>query len=122
MYSYNDVSRYEKKRLSKILFFLTKFRKTISLNCLIYNNITLICNFFNSITENFNVKKEIQYVRLIQDFDFQHLFVENLLREKIQKFDFLFVIFINENIQNFVIIFAQLTIDLLKIKMNGSKI
>ena len=67
------------------------------------------------------VGKGTQCARLAQDLDFQHLSVGDLLREEINKLSSPFSNFISESIQSSVIIPAQLTIDLLKAKMNASK-
>ncbi len=66
------------------------------------------------------IGKETQCARLTQDLNFQHLSVENLLREEIDRPGSNFATFIRESMQSSVIISAQLTVNLLKAKMNIS--
>lgn len=65
--------------------------------------------------------KGTQCARLAQDLGFQHLSVRDLLREEIHQLDSPFAAFISESIQSSVIIPAQLTVNLLKVKMSASK-
>ena len=65
--------------------------------------------------------KGTQCAQLAQDLKFQHLSVGDLLREEIDRLGSPFASFINESIQSSVIIPAQLTVNLLKTKMNVSK-
>lgn len=67
------------------------------------------------------MKKETQCARLAQDLDFQHLSVEDLLREEIHRLNSPFATFISESIQSSVIIPAQLTVNLLRAKISASK-
>ncbi|CAF9938705.1 MAG: HD domain-containing protein 2 [Heterodermia speciosa] len=67
------------------------------------------------------VGKGTQCAQLAQDLKFQHLSVGDLLREEIDRLGSPFASFINESIQSSVIIPAQLTVNLLKTKMNVSK-
>ncbi|KAL9100161.1 MAG: hypothetical protein Q9163_004435 [Psora crenata] len=64
--------------------------------------------------------KGTQCARLAQDFGFQHLSVGDLLREEIDRPGSPFATFISESIRSSVIIPAQLTVSLLKAKMDLS--
>ncbi|KAL9613099.1 MAG: hypothetical protein Q9167_002356 [Letrouitia subvulpina] len=68
------------------------------------------------------VGKGTQCARLARDLGFQHLSVGDLLREETHRLDSPFASFINESIQNSVIIPAQLTVNLLKVKISTSKL
>jgi len=74
----------------------------------------------NWITGGSGVGKGTQCARLAQDLDFQHLSVGDLLREEIDRPGSPFATFIRESIQSSVIIPAQLTVSLLKAKMDAS--
>ena len=58
--------------------------------------------------------KGTQCARLVQGLGFQHLSIEDLLREENQQLDSLFATFISESIQSSVVIPAQLTVNLLE--------
>lgn len=74
----------------------------------------------NRVTGGPGVGKGTQCARLAQDLDFQHLSVGDLLREEIDRPGSPFATFIRESMQSSVIIPAQLTVSLLKAKMDTS--
>ena len=74
------------------------------------------------ITGGPGVGKGTQCARLARDLGFQHLSVGEILREEIHQLGSPFASFINESIQNSVIVPAQLIVNLLKVKISTSKL
>lgn len=67
------------------------------------------------------VGKGTQCSRLAADLGFEHISVGDLLREESQRPSSVYADFINKSIKESVIIPAQLTCDLVKLKMNAAK-
>jgi adenylate kinase family enzyme/5'-deoxynucleotidase YfbR-like HD superfamily hydrolase len=67
------------------------------------------------------VGKGTQCSRLAADLDFEHISVGDLLREEAKRPSSVYADFINKSIKESVVIPAQLTCDLLKLKMNAAK-
>ena len=91
-----------------------------SSSCVVRDLISRSVHGPNRVTGGPGVGKGTQCARLAQDFDFQHLSVGDLLREETNRPGSPFATFIRESMQSSVIIPAQLTISLLKAKMDTS--
>jgi len=66
------------------------------------------------------VGKGTQCSRIAKDLDFEHISVGDLLREEANRPSSVYADFINRSILESVIIPAQLTCDLVKLKMNSA--
>ena len=91
-----------------------------SSSCLVLDLTSNSVSFPNWITGSPGVGKGTQCARLAQDLNFQQSSVGDLLREKIDRPGSPFATFIRGSIQSSVIIPAQLTVSLLKAKMDAS--